>query len=198
MALELYAPKFFIMKTINTLALAVLLLACSQISKAQSKIFYGTGIRYSAGIETGLATGYLATKYGGKFGVSIQAEFPFIENQLYGTVNAGFNNVFTTETYNHLVEDLRSVPFKAGLKYFYRSNLYLQSEIGFSFLLNKADCVDGKKAAFVYAPQAGVIFYIHERDYIDVGLRFESNSKFYDCDSNNNFIGIRVAWGFIR
>jgi len=186
------------MKTINALIPLLLLIFCCQISKAQSQVFTGTGIRYSAGIETGLATGYLATKYEGTLGVSVQAEFPFLENQLYGTVNTGFNNVFTTATYHHLVEDLRLVPFKAGFKYFYRSNLYLQSEIGFSFLLNKAECVEGKKAAFVYAPQAGIIFYIHQRDYIDVGLRFESNSKFYHCDNYNNFIGFRIAWGFTR
>lgn len=187
---------FNIMKTINLLILLVTTLCIHQSARSQSQVFKGTGIRYSAGIETGLATGYLATKYEGTLGVSVQADFPVIEGDLYATVNGGFNNIFTTATYAHLVDDLHLVPFKAGLKYFYRSNLYLQSEIGFSFLLNKAKCVEGKNAAFVYAPQVGMIFYLHEKDYIDAGVRFESNSKFYKCDHNNNFIGFRIAWGF--
>lgn len=167
-----------------------------QTTIARPQVYSGTGIRYSVGIETGLAVGYLATKYEAPLGLSLQADFPVVDGVLFGTANAGFNNVFVRPSYRHLVEDLRLVPFKAGLKYFYRSNLYVQSEIGFSFLLNKAPCVEGKNAAFVYAPQIGIIFYLHPNDYIDVGLRFESNSKFYKCDHQNNFIGFRAAWGF--
>ncbi|MCX2574317.1 hypothetical protein [Pedobacter sandarakinus] len=185
------------MKTLNALIILFSIFGFTK-SFAQSQVFNGTGIRYSAGIETGLATGYLAKKYEGTLGVSVQAEFPFLEGELYGTVNTGFNNIFTTATYVRLVDDLHLVPFKAGLKYFYKSNLYFQTEIGFSFLLNKAKCVEGKNAAFVYAPQAGMIFYLHARDYIDAGLRFESNSKFYHCDNYNNFVGFRIAWGFTR
>jgi len=183
------------MKTINALTL-LLSLFIFQGAKAQSQVYGGTGIRYSVGIETGLATGYLADKYEAPLGVSAQAEFPITESVLYATVNTGFNNIFASANYARLVDDLKLIPFKAGLKYFYRSNLYLQSEIGFSFLLNKANCVEGKKAAFVYAPQIGMIFYLHDSNYIDAGLRFESNGKFYHCDHTNNFVGFRIAWGF--
>ncbi|TCD28209.1 hypothetical protein EZ456_05830 [Pedobacter psychrodurus] len=183
------------MKTINALTL-LLPLFVFQGAKAQSQVYGGTGIRYSVGIETGLATGYLAKKYEAPLGVSVQAEFPITERILYATVNTGFNNMFVSGNYSRLVDDLQLVPVKAGLKYFYRSNLYLQSEIGFSFLLNKTNCVEGKKAAFVYAPQAGMIFYLHNNNYIDAGLRYESNGKFYHCDHTNNFVGFRIAWGF--
>ncbi|QIL41825.1 hypothetical protein G7074_22690 [Pedobacter sp. HDW13] len=183
------------MKTINALTL-LLSLFIFQGVYAQSQVYGGTGIRYSVGIETGLATGYLAKKYEAPLGVSAQAEFPITEGILYASVNTGFNNIFVSGTYSRLVDDLHLVPIKTGLKYFYRSNLYIQSEIGVSFLLNKTNCVEGKKAAFLYAPQFGMIFYLHNNNYIDAGLRWESNGKYYKCDHTNNFVGFRVAWGF--
>ena len=183
------------MKTINALTL-LLSLFIFQGVYAQSQVYGGSGVRYTVGIETGLATGYLAKKYEAPLGVSLQAEFPITESILYASVNTGFNNIFVSGDYSRLVDDLHLVPFKAGLKYFYRSNLYLQSEIGVSMLLNKTNCVEGKKAAFVYAPQFGMIFYLHNSNYIDAGLRWESNGKFYKCDHTNNFVGFRIAWGF--
>lgn len=183
------------MKTINALTL-LLSLFLFQSAKGQSQVYGGTGNRYSVGIETGLATGYLAKKYEAPLGVSVQVEFPITEGILYGTVNTGFNNIFASARYSHLVEDLKLVPFKTGLKYFYRSNLYLQSEIGLSFLLNKVNCVKTHKAAVSYAPQVGMILYLHKNNYIDAGLRFEGTSKFYKCDRFKNFVGFRIAWGF--
>jgi hypothetical protein len=182
------------MKTLNFLTIFILAFFSADIVKSQ--VFTGTGIRYSAGIETGLAVGYLAKKYEAPAGISLQVDFPVIDNELFATVNSGFNNIFVRPDYRHLVEDLRLVPIKAGLKYFYRSNLYVQLEIGVSFLLNKTNCVEGKNAALVTAPQIGMIFYLHEKNYVDAGLRFESNSKFYECDHQNNFIGFRIAWAF--
>ncbi len=184
-------------KILLKIKITVVLILLFQYGFAQKQVFTGTGIRYSAGIESSLSLGYLAKKYDGGVGVSFQADFPVVESELYATVNTGYHNIFTKGTYAHLVDDLRLVPAKAGLKYFYRGNLYVQTEIGFSFLLNKTKCVEGKNAAFVYAPQVGMIFYLHDKSFLDAGLRFESNSKFYHCDHYNNFIGFRVAYGFV-
>lgn len=182
------------MKTLNFFIIFLLIIFSTSVVKSQ--VFTGVGIRYSIGAETGLAVGYLAKKYEAPVGISLQADFPVIDGELFATVNSGFNNVFVRPNYRDLVDDLRLVPIKAGLKYFYRSNLYVQSEIGVSFLLNKTECVEGRNVALVTAPQIGMIFYLHEKNYIDAGLRFENTGKFYECDNQNNFIGFRIAWAF--
>src|ERR1700712_1102701 len=53
-----------------------------------------TGIRYSIGVDAGLPTGNLSDSYNWSIGGSLQADIPVIGNQLFVTVNAGYNNIF--------------------------------------------------------------------------------------------------------
>jgi hypothetical protein len=94
------------------------------------------------------------------------------------------------------LNDLHLIPVKAGLKYFPVKCFYLQGEAGASFLTNKAETGANKSAAFVYAPQVGVLLNTGGRNYIDAGFRFEGNTKFNDGDKTNNFLGLRIAYAF--
>lgn len=154
----------------------------------------GSGIRLSAGIESGLPIGKLNDAYNWNFGGSVQADFPIIERELYATLNAGFNNIYASNVSN--AADIQLIPVKAGLKYFPVKNFYVQGEAGASFIANKSDMGTTKSAAFVYAPQVGVLFNVSRKSYIDGGVRFESNSAFYTNDSKSNFIGLRIAYAF--
>ena len=154
----------------------------------------GSGIRLSAGIESGLPIGKLNDAYNWNFGGSVQADFPIIERELYATLNAGFNNIYASNVSN--AADIQLIPVKAGLKYFPVKNFYVQGEAGASFIANKSDMGTTKSAAFVYAPQVGVLFNVSRKSYIDAGVRFESNSAFYTNDSKSNFIGLRIAYAF--
>jgi len=165
---------------------------------AKSQIYRGNGIKYSIGAETGLAVNYLAKNYESLIGLSLQVDFPILEGELFATVNTGFNNVFVRSSSLELEDDMHVLPLKTGLKYFYRKSLYAQTDVGVSFLLNKTNCVEGRKNAFVIAPQVGVILPINRLHSIDIGLRFESTGKFYACDTQNNFVGLRVAWSFMK
>lgn len=182
------------MKTRITSIIFLLLFSLSPI--VQSQTFRGSGIRYAIGAETGLAVNYLAKKHEMLAGISLQADFPILDQELYSTVNSGYNHVFVRPDYSHLVDDMNVIPLKVGLKYFYRKYLYAQSEVGVSFLLNKTNCVEGKNRAYVLAPQVGALLHTFGSNYIDIGLRFESTGKFYVCDRQNNFVGLRVAWTF--
>ena len=124
-----------------------------------------------------------------------------LSNQLFVTVNAGYDNVFAKNTIDGTAvstPNIQLLPVKAGLKFFPVSNFYIQGDAGVAFLLNKSDLGFDKSAAFVWAPQIGYQFQLGGGNYIDAGVRYESTANFVtdDNDSKVKFIGLRVAYGF--
>lgn len=162
------------------------------------------GIRYSIGVDAGIALGDFKDNYKWNLGGSVQADIPVLSNQLFVTVNAGYNNVFgknDIKTPAGLISptDFHLIPVKAGLKYFPVENFYVQGEAGAAFLLNKSDVGVNKSTAFVWAPQVGVQFPVSANgNFIDAGVRYEATTKFASDfnQSKVNLIGIRVAYGF--
>ena len=156
-------------------------------------------VRISIGPDAGFPVGSLADRYDWNLGGSIQADFP-IATGLDVTANAGFNNFFgkdytvgpVTGKYN----DISLIPVKVGLKYFPVENFYVQGEAGASFIANKNKIGASQSAAFTYAPQIGILFPVSNNNYIDAGIRYESNTKFYTNGNTNNFFAIRVAYAF--
>lgn len=153
-------------------------------------------IRYSIGIDGGLASGRLNTNYNWSLGGSLQADIPLINNNLYATVNAGYTSVFADKNLNSAPEDINLIPVKAGLKYFPLKDIYIQGEAGVSFILNKDEIGYSNSASFLYAPQIGVLFPIGAKNSIDAGVRYESNTKFTANGSSGNIFGLRVAYAF--
>ena len=160
-------------------------------------------IRLSIGPDAGFPVGTLSDTHNWNLGGSIQADFP-IATGLDVTANAGFNNFFG-KTYNTgllggpstvKAPNIDLIPVKVGLKYFPVENFYVQGEAGASFIANKNKIGADQSAAFTYAPQIGVLFPVGNKNYIDAGIRYESNTKFYTNGSSNNFFGIRVAYAF--
>ena len=179
---------------------AAFLVACALAGKAQSSSPNSSSkqeFRLSVGPEAGIPLGDLSNGYNWNFGGSIQADIPVIHN-LYVTVNAGYNNFFVKKDLADGVDkNLQLIPVKAGLKYFPVGNIfYVQGEAGASFLANKSDLGADKSAAFVYAPQVGVLLKLAGKNYIDLGVRFESTAAFYDGGNTNNFLGLRAAYSF--
>ena len=161
------------------------------------------GIRYSIGVDAGIPLGNFKDSYKWNLGGSVQADIPVISNQLFVTVNAGYNNIFGKKDIGGIagadVPNFQLIPVKAGLKYFVIPNFYVQGEAGAAFLLNKKDVGVDKSTAFVYAPQVGVQFPISANgNFIDAGIRYEATTKYASGinDSKVSFLGIRVAYGF--
>jgi hypothetical protein len=148
-------------------------------------------IRLSIGPDAGFPVGSLSDTHKWNLGGSVQADFP-IATGLDVTANAGFNNFFGKDNVN----DISLIPVKAGLKYFPVENFYIQGEAGASFIANKDKIGATESTAFTYAPQIGVLFPVGNKNYIDAGIRYESNTKFYTNGNSNNFFGIRVAYAF--
>ncbi len=189
------------MKTTHKIGVVTaLLVSIAFTSKAQTAASSDKQeFRLSVGPDGGVPLGNFSNTYNWSFGGSVQADIPIIRN-LYVTVNAGYDNFFVKN--GNLPDQAPSknmelVPVKAGLKYFPFGKLfYVQGEAGASFLADKSDVKADKSAAFVYAPQVGVLLQVAPKNYIDVGFRFEGTSSFYNGGSSNNFLGLRVAYSF--
>lgn len=181
--------------SVITLALFSFLSMRSNAQTAKKTESYGSGIRLSIGADGGIPVGSLKDNYDWNFGGSIQGDFPIIKDQLYATVNGGYNNFFAKNSSS--LNDIHMIPVKGGLKYFPLKCLYLQGEAGASFITNKNDLGFNKSAVFVYAPQVGLLFCLGGKNYIDAGIRFEGNTKFDDGGKTNNFLCLRVAYAFI-
>jgi hypothetical protein len=140
----------------------------------------------------------LSNSYNWNLGGSVQADIPVVSNQLFVTVNAGYDNFFGKTIDGVSATNIQLLPVKAGLKFFPVSNFYIQGEAGAEFDLNKSDVGFNNTAAFVYAPQIGYQFQLGGNNYIDAGVRYEASTKFNSNidDSKVNFVGLRVAYGF--
>jgi len=179
---------------------AALLVSSTLVSKAQSSSPAASSkqeFRLSVGPEFAVPVGNLSNAYNWNLGGSIQADIPVLHN-LYVTVNAGYDNFFVKKHQADVVDkNLQLIPVKAGLKYFPGGSIfYVQGEGGVSFLTNKTDLGADKSAAFVYAPQVGVLLELAHKNYLDLGFRWESTAAFYNGGNTNNFLGLRVAYGF--
>lgn len=151
-------------------------------------------VRLSAGVDGGLPVGSLKDSYDWNLGGSIQADLPLIKDQLYLTVNGGYNNFFAKNDFTQ--DDLQMIPVKGGFKFFPVKLIYIQGEAGASFVVNQNKSGLDKNAVFVYAPQAGILLPIGAGNFIDAGIRYESNAKFYDHGKTNNFLSLRIAYAF--
>jgi hypothetical protein len=147
-------------------------------SKTES---YASGIRLSIGADAGIPVGSLKDNYNWNLGGSIQGDFPIIKDQLYATVNGGYDNFYAKNSSS--LNDIHMIPVKGGLKYFPLTFLYVQGEAGASFITNKKSLGYDKSAVF-------------GKNYVDAGFRFEGNTKFYDGGKTNNFLALRVAYAF--
>ena len=180
--------------SVAVIALSTLFSLHSNAQTSAKTDSYGSGIRLSIGADGGIPVGSLNNTYNWSLGGSLQADFPLVKDQLYITLNSGYTNIFAKNQYN--IPDIQLIPVKAGLKYFIVKQVYIQGEAGVSFLTDKNSLNADKTAAFVYAPQAGVLLNLGGKNYIDAGFRFESNQKFFDGGNTSNFLALRIAYAF--
>ncbi|MDB5141858.1 MAG: hypothetical protein JWQ66_571 [Mucilaginibacter sp.] len=153
---------------------------------------YFSNARLSIGIDAGLPIGSLNDSYNWTFGGSVQGDFPILTDRLFVTVNTGFYSIFSRND-SHLA-NIHIVPAKAGLKFFIVKQVYIQGEAGAAFLTNNTTVSSNNSTVFVYAPQAGVLLNIGGNNYIDAGVRFESNSSFASGGNHENFLALRVSY----
>ncbi|HZY35645.1 MAG TPA: hypothetical protein VFE53_03290 [Mucilaginibacter sp.] len=159
------------------------------------------GVIFSVGVDAGIPTGNLSNGYNWNIGGSLQADIPVVPQQLFVTINAGYNSIQgKTNAYGTglTATNIQLLPVKAGLKFFPVSHFYIQGEAGAAFLLNKADVGFDNSAAFIYAPQIGYQFPLGHKSYLDAGVRYEGSTNFTSNNDNSqvNFVALRLAYAF--
>jgi hypothetical protein len=159
------------------------------------------GVVFSVGVDAGLPTGNLSNGYNWNIGGSVQADIPVVPQQLFVTINAGYNSIQgKTNAYGTglTATNIQLLPVKAGLKFFPVNHFYIQGEAGAAFLLNKADVGFDNSAAFIYAPQIGYQFPLGHKRYLDAGVRYEGSTNFTSNNDNSqvNFVALRLAYAF--
>jgi len=177
----------------KTIAAALLIMTAFSL-KSDAQESSSNGVRYSVGADLGLPIGKLADHYKWSIGGSIQADIP-VSKKLYVTINSGYTNIFSKRDVATIVPDIHLIPIKAGLKYFAIDDLYVQGEVGASIILNRENIFE-KKAVFVYAPQIGYLIPVGKKEYLDAGVRFERNDRFFDHGKNHDYLGLRLAYAF--
>lgn len=190
---------------ITTLALAFAGLAfgaSAQTTPAnETKSAGSNGVVLSVGVDAGIPTGNLSNGYNWNIGGSLQADIPVIPQQLFVTVNAGYNNLQGKDNAygtGLTATDIQLLPVKAGLKYFPVSHFYIQGEAGAAFSLNKSAVGFENSAAFIYAPQIGYQFPLGGKNYLDAGVRYEGSTDFISNNDNSqvHFVALRLAYAF--
>lgn len=149
--------------------------------------------RISFGVETGIPSGNFNNTAKWNLGGSVQTDLNISKNVLYLTANAGFNYFYGEKGSKG---DIGMLPVKVGLKYMPTSFFYIQGEAGVSFVTNAKDIESTHSTAFTYAPQTGFLILLGKGNFIDAGIRYESNSRIYKNSSRPDFWGLRIAYAF--
>jgi hypothetical protein len=190
---------------ISALVLAFAGLASGALAQTSSATTTKTtdpnGVILSVGVDAGIPTGNLNNGYNWDIGGSVQADIPVLPQQLFLTINAGYNSIQgKNNAYGTglTATNIQLLPVKAGLKFFPVSHFYIQGEAGAAFALNKSDLGFNNTAAFIYAPQIGYQFPLGGKNFIDAGVRYEGSTKFTSGDDNSqvNFVALRLAYAF--
>jgi hypothetical protein len=191
----------------STLKISALVLAFAGLTSgafaqtSSTKTTTSDGVILSVGVDAGIPTGNLSNGYNWNIGGSVQADIPVLPQQLFVTINAGYNSIQGKDNAygtGFTATNIQLLPVKAGLKFFPVSHFYIQGEAGAAFALNKSDLGFDNTAAFIYAPQIGYQFAVGGRNFIDAGVRYEGSTKFNSGDDNSqlNFFALRLAYAF--
>jgi hypothetical protein len=151
--------------------------------------------RFGVGVEGGLVTGSAHDFSNAEIGGTARLQYG-VSNNLAITLTSGYYNFFgKSEPGTDLkYQSLGMVPIKAGIKYFYTSNLYLGAEVGAGIetktFLPQGDNENfaNKDTKLILSPALG-----YATKHWDVGVRYEN----YSGQSNNyGLVALRLAYGF--
>jgi hypothetical protein len=151
------------------------------------------------------ASGTASSAYSIGAGASLAVDYPITEHW-YITASAGYTNYFKSSSVNTSEQavngvsspNFETIPLKLGLKIVLGNRLYVQGEIGETFLANKTALYAIYNNAFTYSPNVGVIIPLKKkRTYIDGGIRFESMTQsYYNNTMVSSFWALHVAYAF--
>ncbi|TWI98117.1 hypothetical protein JN11_03196 [Mucilaginibacter frigoritolerans] len=182
-------------KTIKLLASVATAAAIFFATDVKAQTITPNKLRFGIGVEGGLVTGSAHDFSNAELGGTGRLQYG-VSNNLAITLTSGYYNFFGKNEpgTNLKYQSLGMVPIKAGIKYFYTSNLYLGAEVGAgietkTFLPQGVDeNFANKDTKLILSPALG-----YATKHWDVGVRYEN----YSGQSNNyGLVALRLAYGF--
>jgi hypothetical protein len=176
-------------------------IAFTGIAKAQYSAVPDTA-RISFGIDGATINSGFSEKFKAAVGVSAQYDLPLTE-KFYFTANLGYLDYFAnngSENTEHILNvnssSMSVVPLKVGIKYYLIRTFYIQAEGGGDLLLNRSSVYAINSTGLNYDGQIGILFKKKNKNYIDVGIRYQLQQSFYGDGEYGAMIAARVAYAF--
>jgi hypothetical protein len=138
---------------------------------------YWSNIGLNIGVGANMPIGSSKSNYAWSLGGAIQGDFPIVKRQLLAIVNVGYTNSFAKNSIEF--SDRHQIPVKAGLKYYPVRFLYLEGEADESFITNRNAIRSAKSSYYVNILKAGVKLNISAKIYVQTGLEYQNNAKFF-------------------
>lgn len=152
------------------------------------------GRRLSFGIDPGVTTGKIRDSYDRVIGGSLQADIP-LSRKLCFTVNTGYTGFLHKLPSSD--NNLSVLPVKAGFRYFvFGERIYVGAEVGMSYLMNMHAVGAANRGAFVDAEHIGILHRLSSSQYIEAGIRIQSDTSFFTDIRTQQFYAVRVAYAF--
>jgi len=171
------------------------------LAKAQYSAVPDTA-RISYGIDAGVTSGGFSEQYKTALGVSVQYDLPLTE-KFYFTANLGYLDFFannSAQNNEHIINvpssSMSVVPLKVGIKYYLIRTFYIQGEYGGDLLLNKSSVYGLNGTGLNYDGQIGILFKKQNKNYIDVGIRYQLQQSFYGDGEYGAMYVARIAYAF--
>jgi hypothetical protein len=163
------------------ITLFILVLMFSAKSFAQSA---NANPSLSVGLEVGIPSSKsFSDFYGAGVGGSAKLAIPVVTNGAV-TLSAGYIS-FSGKTFaGNKYPSFNLLPFKAGFRYKFPSNLYIEPQLGITSAKVKGS--PGSTTSFTVAGNIGYII----NNIVDLSARYESMTK----GANTSYIGLRAAF----
>jgi len=162
--------------------------------------------RISLGIDAGIPSGSITSRYVAMWGLSVRFDWP-ISRRSYITGEGAYNTFYlgngSTTTQQAILNDpvplLQTAPFKLGYKYFLFGKFYLQGQVGTTLAVNKGAIFATNGSPFTWSPGLGFVFVSkkHKGGFIDSGVRYEAVNSFYNDHDKYSYYAFHFAYGFI-
>ena len=158
--------------------------------------------RITFGPDLSFPSGNFANSYNYGVGASVQLDYP-LSTKLYVTGNVGYSMFKSNNSgsnpeliTNVKTANMSTAPLKLGLKFYLIRTFYIGGEAGETLLLNRTAVYGIDASAFTWAPEMGILFKLHNHNFIDGAVRWQKTQSFYGDGNYNTFWGVRVAYGF--
>ncbi|QXV65191.1 hypothetical protein INP83_19255 [Mucilaginibacter sp. 21P] len=170
------------MNTIKIFSLAAFFLFSSVVETRAQSVPKST-FKLDVGTETMLALGTKNRDNKLGYGGTLRLNYG-LTDKLTLTLTSGYYNYLKTGPLKTFNDNFQVIPVKAGLKYFFAPQFYINGEGGIAFTRTYQNQIN--------SVATGGIGWVYKG--LDIGARYETLNG--SRGANFNSVGVRIAYGF--